>query len=216
MKKIVMAATVIAAGMALAAPAKAEHLLLQMLGESELLPNGLDDANDIAGTDVSEDDIEAQLQTDLGAFIGCFAVPLLDPATKVELGTGIDCLYTDLVETAVVLAVSFFEMPGGSLVNAGRTSLGGFTAGFGDGPVDGVDGPPVTHMTGSVPGPHEVAENRSIIAGTGQFDGVVGTARVSGAVALLEPIWFNCLWDLDLWMTPGTDNAAKRSGNRRK
>ena len=62
----------------------------------------------------------------------CEKMPLLDPATKLRVGSGIDCLY--LIPGGVV-AVSFFVLPGGSLVNAGLTSLGAFTLGIGDNPV---------------------------------------------------------------------------------
>ena len=150
--------------MTLAAPAKADRILLQFLGEATDI-GGLQDANDVAGTAVTEADVEQAIDEMLPAdFLGCHELPLLDPATKVVLGTGIDCLW-DI--TGGVVAVSFFVLPGGSLVNAGLTSLGNFTPFVGDNPVvpgDSVSPPPIL-ITGSIPN----LTNDSIIAATGDF-----------------------------------------------
>jgi len=120
-------------------------------------------------------------------------------STKTQIGEGIDCLnfaFIDLAPTQIGLnVVSFFVLPGGTLVNQGTTSLGAFLDGFGNGviPVDDDGGTvPVTHMTGSIPG----AGADSIVLATGQFAGATGTARVSGAVnpngdGLANPA-FNC------------------------
>lgn len=201
MKPTLLVATAVVAGLAMAGPAKADRILLQMLGEAEDIGD-LRAANRAAGTRVTEEDVFAVT----GEMINprdytCQMMPLLDPATKVRLGSGIDCLY--LIQGGVV-AVSFFILPGGSLVNAGLTSLGGFTMGVGDNPVvpGDSDSPPPLLMTGSIPNP----DSESIVAATGDFAGQVGTGRVSGAVfpgPLAEDpdfpnFWFNCLWELNL------------------
>ena len=198
--------------MTLAAPAKADRILLQFLGEAPDI-GGLQDANDVAGTAVTEADVEQaigeMLPEDSMDFLGCHELPLLDPATKVVLGTGIDCLW-DI--TGGVVAVSFFVLPGGSLVNAGLTSLGNFTASVGDNPVVPGDSnsPPPILITGSIPN----LTNDSIIAATGDFAGLVGTGRVSGAVANDGNFWFNCLWELNLQPNPGFANAIAKSNNQ--
>jgi hypothetical protein len=67
----------------------------------------------LAGTDVNEDDVFYKtgvvLPTDPDDFLGCFQVAMVDMATKVQLGSGIDCLY-DIPGGAA--AVSFFMLPG--------------------------------------------------------------------------------------------------------
>jgi hypothetical protein len=217
--------------------ANAEILLLQMLGESQVIGD-LNDAENIYETGIDFAELESTLgRTDvaivevltgtgdgdsenIGEEFVCFELSLVDPETGIYLGNGVDCLRPENGtlpgdDNFQVTAVSILALEGGSIVNVGRTSVASFAAGFGDGPVDNQDGPPATHITGSIPGPHEAAENRSIIAGTGVFEGVVGTGRVSGAVALDESVWFNCMWVLDLWTNPGTKASAKRSGNRR-
>jgi len=214
MIKAIIAAAVISIVLPMVAitPAKADRILLQFLGEATNIGD-LQDANNVAGTTVTEADVEAatgeDLPVDPEAFLGCHQLPLLDPATKVVLGTGIDCLYGI---TGGVVAVSFFVLPGGSLVNAGLTSLGSFTAGVGDnGVVPGdSNSPPPILITGSIPN----LTNDSIIAATGDFAGLVGTGRVSGAVGNDGNFWFNCLWELNLQPNPGFANAIARGNNR--
>jgi hypothetical protein len=200
MNKIFLIATATVVGLAMSAPAKADRLLLQMLGQAEDI-GGLDAANLAAGTDIDETDVLDQTGIDLAAtaaFLGCHQMPLLDMATKMQLGYGIDCLYG--VDGGVA-AVSFFILPGGSVVNAGLTSLGTFTAGVGDNPVvpGDSDSPSPVLITGSIP---NLATN-SIVAGTGQFAYAKGSGRVSGAVfpgPLVDgsDFWFNCLWEINI------------------
>jgi len=201
MNKIFLIATAMVTGMAMTAPAKADRLLLQMLGEASFI-GGLEGANLAAGTNIDEDDVYDEtgvvLPIDPADFLGCYQVPLLDMATKVELGYGIDCLYD---VTGGVAAVSFFILPGGSIVSAGLTSLGPFTPGVGDNPVVPGDGssPPPVLITGSIP---DLSTN-TIVMGTGQFADAEGTGRVSGAVfpgPLVDGsnFWFNCLWEFNI------------------
>jgi hypothetical protein len=217
MNKTLLIATAVTVGLAMTAPAKADRFMLQMLGEAEDIGN-LNDANAEAGTSVTSDDVYDVTGLEIAPeAYTCQKMPLLDPATKLLLGSGIDCLH--LIEGGVA-AVSFFVFHDGSLVNAGLTSLGGFTAGVGDNPVVPGDpsSPPPALMTGSIPN----LTNDSIIAATGRFDGYVGTGRVSGAVfpgPLLMSVefpnfWFNCLWELNLQPNPGFANAAAKGNNR--
>jgi hypothetical protein len=199
MNKVLLIATAMVVGLAMTAPAKADRKLLQFLGEATDIGD-LVDANTEAGTDIDATDIlnEAgvSLPTEPGNFLGCHKVPLLDMKTKKQLGSGIDCLYG--IEGGVA-AVSFFILPGGSLVSAGLTSLGEFTQGVGDNPVVPGDSnsPSPVFVTGSIP---DLTMN-TIVTGTGQFTHTKGTARVSGAVYPGDNdgnFWFNCLWELNL------------------
>ncbi len=214
MTKAMMVAAVLTLGLAAAAPAKADRILLQFLGESINIGD-LQDANSVAGTAVTEAEIEAAvgraLPVDPADFLGCNEVPMVDPATKVLLGPGIDCLW--VIDGGVgVIAVSYFVLPGGTLVNAGLTSLGEFTPGVGDNPVVPGDAssPNPILITGSIPN----LTNDSIIAATGDFEGQVGTGRVSGAVANDGNFWFNCLWELNLQPNPGFANAIAKRNNQ--
>jgi hypothetical protein len=196
MNKIFLIATTMVAGLAMTAPADADRLLLQMLGEAQNIGD-LQAANLAAGTSFDEDDVFDEtgvtLPPEPEAFLGCHQMPLLDMATKLEMGSGIDCLYG--IEGGVA-AVSFFILPGGSIVSAGLTSLGEFTPGVGDNPVVPGDSssPNPVLITGSIP---DLAVN-TIVTGTGQFADTNGSGRVSGAVYGGSEFWFNCLWELNI------------------
>lgn len=128
----------------------------------------------------------------------CFEMPLVNPTTGVEIGTGVDCLRfdnTDNFPIQIGVAVyTFFVTPEGTLVNHGNTTLGALIDGFGNG---GGDTKP-THATGSIPTPATL----SLVAGTGEFSARQGRARVSGAVnpdgdGAANP-YFDCLWIIEL------------------
>ena len=213
MNKVILLATFFVTSVTLASPAMANRLLLQFLGEAQDI-GSLADASLLAGTDVDEDDVfnktGVDLPTDPEAFLGCFQVAMVDMATKVQLGSGMDCLYGI---TGGVAAVSFFMLPGGSLVTAGLTSLGEFTSGVGDNPIVPGDpsSPPPTLITGSIPN----VPGNTVVAGTGQFAKAKGTSRVSGAAypgPLLDGggnFWFNCMWEFNL------ERQGKKKGRKR-
>lgn len=219
MNKTMIIATAVAVGLAMATPAKAGRILLQMLGEADSIGN-LNDANAVAGTDVTSDDVYdvTGFNIEPEEFL-CLMMPLLDPSTKVQLGSGIDCLYFisgDILDG--VVAVSFFNLPGGSIVNAGRTSLGLFAPGVGDNPVvpGNPESPPPLLMTGSIPN----LEFDSIVAANGGFAGYTGTGRVSGAVfpgagtGEFPNFWFNCMWELNVAPNPRSANGLGRGHNQ--
>lgn len=196
MKRVLMILAALTLGAFLSVPAKAERLLLQMIGPST-------DAGNLADMDAEQGTNllgPGGLGVDPTEF-ACFRMKLVNPQTKIEIGEGVDCLRFDNTDNfpiqVGVTAVSFFIMPGGTLVNMGATSLGLFLPGFGDGNVGGDGGGvQVTHMTGSIPG----ANPDSIVGGTGRFAKASGFARVSGAVnAVLALPHFNCMWDVKLY-----------------
>lgn len=194
-------------------PLTAQSLTLQMLGPSEIV--GTAAVIDVReGTNIDF----AGLGVDGNDFV-CFEMPLVEAATDIILGSGVDCLRFDppglifggnpaladgvtVTEgTMTVTVFSFFVLPGGTLVNFGTTTIQPFVAGFGDGFIAGDSGnPQVTHLTGSIPNGAS-----SIAAGTRRFSRVSGHGRVSGAVSVL-PIdvaagigpSFDCLWELTL------------------
>lgn len=229
MKKSIVLLAALGLGALAAAPAKADTLVVQMLGASDIVGDaGEIDAREGTGIDFDGLGVTA-------ADFLCFEMPLVDAATNNPLGTGVDCLRWDepglifggadaLTEednvtdgTMTVTVFSFFNMHGGTIVNFGKTTIQPFVSGFGDGFPGGDDrNTQVTHMTGSIPTP--LPDGHSIVAATGVFSGVWGNARVSGAVSVLsidpdnlKGPTFDCLWEinLDLDLFPGGLRNAK-------
>jgi hypothetical protein len=163
--------------------ANARTLVVQMLGDATFEGDLPTVWNNVFG---SNDDLPGD-----NSGFDCFSVDLVDPATGMQIGTGIDCLRDLAADPGpAVTAVSLFVTPGGILVNRGQTSLGLFSSGIGDA------GGALNVMTGSIP----TDTTSSLIFGTKQFQSASGRARVSGAarvgVAGVEA--FNCLWQIDL------------------
>lgn len=138
---------------------------------------------------------------DVSAFTGapgasqalCFDIPIIDPLTGRVIGTASDCLMNVQPvgnEGGMSLtAVTFFNLPGGTIVAQGNTSVQPTTIGS----------PSVTHITGAIPD----AGQNSIIAGTGAFRRATGPVRLSGAVNLSRlgshgEITFDCVFIIDL------------------
>jgi hypothetical protein len=125
----------------------------------------------------------------------CFEVDLVDPASGISIGEGVDCLSPeDKGDGVAVEAYSFFMLSGGAFVSHGMTSVRPFYAGVGD-----ADGG-YTHISGAVP------TDDNILAGTGQFTDS-GSVRVSGAVNMSQfgsgIITFDCLWLINVDMSDG-------------
>ena len=159
-------------------------LVLQMLGEGTQVGT-LADVSKRTGVDLSKKDLGFAL-TDFA----CHEMPLIDPATKMQLGKGIDCLAgitPDGNGGMTLTGVSIFMLPGGIIMSRGETSLPAFIKGVGSG--DGYR----THITGGIP----MTDN--VIATTGDFAGMGGRARLSGMIrAGGEKMVFDCLFVLDL------------------
>lgn len=190
------------AAFALALPAAAappadsnsETLALQFLGTATGAAwDGLSPAT-VAEIEALADDGALKLK-DLNDF-GCFEIDLVDPASGVIVGTGVDCLAPTPVgpvgnefDAIVVEAFSFFMLPGGSFVSNGLTSVRAFIPGIGDAGGD------FTHVTGSLP------DGDNIVGANGQF-AESGSTRVSGAVDLSQfgagIVSFNCLWIVEI------------------
>jgi hypothetical protein len=159
----------------------------------------------LAGTAVGE---TRQIDTDGDGVpdkeANCFDLPLTDPNTGLTVGTGSDCLSdvevlneaddacnpADSLEGCAVRLVdtTIFQFASGTIVSQGPVSI----------PVvldAGSSAAGVTHITGSFP-----AEN-NILYGTGVFEGVTGTVRVSGGVNMSNTvsdneITFDCFFAL--------------------
>lgn len=159
-------------------------LVLQMLGEGTQVGN-LADVAKRTGVDLSKKELGFAL-TDFT----CHEMPLIDPATKMQLGKGIDCLAgitPDGNGGMTLTGVSIFMLPGGIIISKGETSLPAFIKGVGSG--DGQR----THVTGGIP------TTDNIVATTGDFAGMVGKARLSGMIrAGGKNMVFDCLFVLDL------------------
>jgi hypothetical protein len=213
MKSLKVVSLLCAVFMLAVVQAQAETLTPQMLGVANLPGTGSNlcqiDARE--GTNINFNALDGQLPPlgatfppgdDCAGFI-CFEIPLVNPGNGTLLGSGVDCLrFEDGTapgpESFKVAAVSFFVMPGGTLVTAGRTSVLALSDGWGNGGV-----PQKTHATGSIPTPGA----HSVIAGTGEFAGAQGMARVSGAVGIGAEVSFDCLWHIELFGNPGESRS---------
>ncbi|MEH6516106.1 MAG: hypothetical protein V7742_05455 [Halioglobus sp.] len=188
---------------------QAKGLSLRFLGTN--VGMGLQEALDMGGVDLDEDtNLTGDEVSALWANIAsCWAVPMVDPAHGITLGTGIDCLYPmsgepDSAGDGISLqALSLFVFKSGTIVTLGFTSVRPFR----DGGIGNKD-TEVTHMTGSIP-----SDKSGVIGGTGAFAQKVGSARVSGAVDLSGfgsgYITFDCLWliELENALPPGLSKA---------
>lgn len=159
-------------------------LVLQMLGEGTQVGTLADVAKRV-GVDLSKQKLGFAL-TDFA----CHEMPLIDPATKMTLGKGIDCLAgitPDGNGGMTLTAVSVFMLPGGVIMSTGKASVPAFINGVGSG--DGFR----THVTGGFP----MTDN--IVAATGDFANMTGKSRVSGMLrAGGENLVFDCLFVIDL------------------
>jgi hypothetical protein len=141
----------------------------------------------------------------------CYQLPILDPATSIKRGIGVDCLRPISAsgdtrgEGLQLEAITFFFFKEGTLVNHGCTSVRPFFEGIGDSGV--------THMTGSIGfsefgvaaninAPDVCKTSQGIIFSSGAFRRITGEARLSGAVDLKNAsngeIRFSCLFVLSL------------------
>jgi hypothetical protein len=170
--------------------AESETLALQFLGTADAAPW------DALSPEVSIEIADLVDIDDLEGF-SCFELDLVDPASGVVVGIGVDCLAPtpvgpagNIFDAIEVEAFSFFMLPGGSFVSNGLTSVRAFVPGIGDA------GGAFTHVTGSLP------DGNNIIGANGQFVDE-GSVRVSGAVDLsgfAPTISFNCLWIVQIEM----------------
>lgn len=189
MKRLVLLGAALVAGLFFAGAARAEGgmtLVLQMFGEGTTIGT-LDQVAAEQGIDLGNRDLGFAYSE-----FQCHTMPLIDPATKLQLGSGIDCL-ANIQEDGngglTLTAVSFFVLPSGTLVSAGQTTLAAFINNFGDG--SGGDNAR-THISGAVPSGY------NIIAGTGQFAGMKGKVRLSGTMNIGDSLFFDCIFVLDL------------------
>ncbi|MEM1325605.1 MAG: hypothetical protein AAGI23_06605 [Bacteroidota bacterium] len=150
----------------------------------------------LVGTAVGEmrpvPDIDGDGQEDMG---NCFDLTLVDAYTGKVLGKGTDCLSNvqQVGEGLAIVGTAFFEFDDGTVVTRGLTSVRPKTHGS----------PTVTHITGAIP----TASSNDILSGTGQFEGVSGGVRLSGAVDMSKvesnnQITFNCVFVIPAKIDP--------------
>ena len=184
-------AAAIAVVFAVAAEAK---MSVQFIGTGT--QTRLADALAIAGVDLANDTTLTQADIDsfstIGAnsFAGCFVAAMVDTATGVALGNGIDCIRvvgaTDNGGFELD-AMSFFVFTNtGTIVARGRVTLQPTLMGAGD--ANGT----ITHITGAV-------DSTGLIGGTGAFANAAGSVRLNGSVSIANfpsEMVFDCLWVL--------------------
>lgn len=125
----------------------------------------------------------------------CFDVDLIDLKTGINVGSSTDCLDPSLGNQRLsgnglaLIGTTYFNLPNGMLAIQGRTT------------VQPINWPTreFTHITGG-----NSAAN-AVLYGTGQYEGVSGTARLSGMVDLSRfnqtpgtPINFDCIFIINL------------------
>jgi len=126
---------------------------------------------------------------DVAAGALCFELPLVNPASGVPIGRGIDCLseIMPVGDGITLFDQAFLILDSGTLMFSGQVTL--------QPTLNGRDDPRVTHLTGAFP------RHRNIRGGTGVFSGAKGRVRLSGGVGLGEfpaAIDFDCLFVIDL------------------
>ena len=120
----------------------------------------------------------------------CFDLDLINLSTGKVIGTATDCLsdISDVGDGMALTGTTIFNLPGGTIMSRGRTTVKPITTNAAD--------TPVTHITGAVPN----AGTNSIISGTGKYAGASGEVRLSGAVNLsaFPTITFDCIFVITL------------------
>lgn len=123
----------------------------------------------------------------------CYDVQVFDPSTGKVIGPGTDCLELGSIVPIpdgpgfAITNLTFFDLPGGTLVTLGRTAIQPV--------VPGSTGA-ATHITGET----NVEDNIVQAMGTGRFAGATGNTVLKGAVDLSSfggpgtPITFDCLF----------------------
>ena len=111
----------------------------------------------------------------------CFDGLIFDAASGREIGTATDCLkpislddnetpFTSSDDSLQIIGTTIFELPAGTIISQGRTSVR---------PVTWLPNfQPNTHITGAIP----FDDENSIMATTGRYKNSTGTVRLSGAV----------------------------------
>jgi nicotinamidase-related amidase len=167
------------------------------------------DVNARFGT--TADPVQAFGEGNFGDFLFCMELPMLNPTTSDQIGTGVDCIYA--MESGGLAGITFFNFENdncGVLVHAGLASLGAYSAGVGTGPIT-EDGPNVDTISGGVP----TDGVNTIVEGTGGFSDMTGNVRLSGSLHMAtEPAWFNCIWEVSLDEEPSCGLAEDRSSSR--
>lgn len=126
----------------------------------------------------------------------CFDVDLINAKNRQVVGTATDCLSN--IESGSegglqLVGTTYFNLPKGSLVTRGVTSVQSVNR-----PTVTPDGVPISHITGAS------SDENAVLWGTGRFEGLQGTSRLSGMVDLTNfdgegtPIVFDCLFVVDL------------------
>lgn len=158
----------------------------------------------LVGTAVGEmrtvPDIDGDGVDDMG---NCFDLTLIDANTGKVLGTGTDCLsmVQEVGDGLALTGTAFFNFEDGTLVTRGLTTVQPKTHGSST----------ITHITGAIP----TDESNDILSGTGQFEGVRGGVRLSGAVnmdrvASDNEITFNCVFIIPAMIDPDDYDPNKK------
>jgi hypothetical protein len=181
-----VALTIVLAPLEASAPMPNRSVILQVKG------TGLGEMRDI---DTDGDGV-------LDTLANCFDVGLFDPRTGRQVGTATDCLsdVNVLIDddpanapmgwNIALTGTTFFNLPGGTLVTQGLTTVRPALQPTSQGGVT------FTHVTGA-------NGDGGVQYGSGKFEHAFGNARLSGLVNLSKlatdgEITFDCLFVIDL------------------
>lgn len=140
-----------------------------------------------------------------GEDVLCFDGLIFDAASGREIGTATDCLKPTFLDdggtigdssddSLEIIGTTIFELPAGTIISQGRTSVRPVTW--------PAQYQPNTHITGAIP----FDDDNSIMAATGRYKNSTGTVRLSGAVDMTDfvtesgagPLGFTCLFIVTL------------------
>ena len=138
-----------------------KHFVLQLVGTGPMY-QGWEDLDGDGEMDANENAM-------------CFDVDLVNMKNQQVIGTGADCLadVTPVNGSVNLVGTTYFNMPNGTLVVRGNTSVRPVRE---DVPTITPEGQEITHITGAA------GNGNAVVYGTGRFAGATGTTRLSGMV----------------------------------
>ena len=126
----------------------------------------------------------------------CFDTQMLSNPGNIPIGSAVDCLSEVKVNDAGVVTLigtTYFNLPKGTIIGRGNLTVSPIEPG-----TQTVSGMKVTHITGG-----SSKGRKSIIGGTGIYEGAKGNVRLSGMVNMSkfqgkhgDPMGFSCLFEI--------------------
>lgn len=135
----------------------------------------------------------------------CFDTQMVSSPGNVPFGSAVDCLSEVMVNDAGVVTLigtTYFNLPKGTIIGRGFLTVSPIAPG-----TKTISGMKVTHITGGAS-----KGRKSIIGGTGIYEGARGNVRLSGMVNMSkfqgkrgDPVGFSCLFEITNLMLDKSD-----------